>query len=243
MLKSKVLIGTAWAAAMLCGSVAHAQQAGDIVLGAGWMHFSPQDSSKPLTRTVGGVSTQIPNSGAKVSNANTVGLSGLYYFDSHWAVETVLGVPPTFKLDGTGSLAGVGRIGEAKQWSPAVLLRYTFFDGQAKFRPFVGLGATYVWYSDVKLSDRFHSTMAGAAAPITNTRAKLSNSFAPVINIGAGYQFDDHWGVSWSVSYIPLDTKANLTTRLNSNGATVGTGQTKLKLDPIVSYVSLTYRF
>ena len=130
MLKSKVLIGTAWAAAMLCGSVAHAQQAGDIVLGAGWMYFSPQDSSKPLTRTVGGVSTQIPNSGAKVSNANTVGLSGLYYFDSHWAVETVLGVPPTFKLDGTGSLAGVGRIGEAKQWSPAVLLRYTFFDGR-----------------------------------------------------------------------------------------------------------------
>ena len=62
MLKSKVLIGTAWAAAMLCGSVAHAQQAGDIVLGAGWMYFSPQDSSKPLTRTVGGVSTQIPNS-------------------------------------------------------------------------------------------------------------------------------------------------------------------------------------
>ncbi|KAF1020709.1 MAG: Outer membrane protein W [Paracidovorax wautersii] len=243
-MQRKVWIAAMTAALSVVAGVAQAQQAGDVVLGAGWMYFSPQNSSKPLTRsTLGGPSTEIPNSGAKVSNASTVGLSGLYYFTSNWAVETVLGIPPSFKLDGTGSLAGVGRIGEAKQWSPTVLLRYTFLDGQAKFRPFVGLGATYVWYSDVRLTDNFHRQMAGAAAPVTNTSAKLSKSFAPVFNVGAGYQFDKHWGISWSVSYIPLKTKADLTTRMNSTGATVGTGSTKLTLDPIVSYLSLNYRF
>lgn len=233
---------------MLGSAAVHAQQAGDWVLGAGWLHLAPQDSSQALQVQPAGYpsAVTVSGSGAKVGGASTIGLSAVYYFTSNWGVETVIGIPPKFKLDGSGTMAGVGRIGEARQWSPTVLLRYTFLDAESKFRPFVGFGGTYVWYSDIKLTDNINSALAarlGAPSAAVNTTAKLSKSFAPVINVGAGYQFDKNWGLAFSVSYLPLKTKATLTTRSNVTGATVATSRTKLTLDPIVTYLSLTYRF
>jgi outer membrane protein len=180
-----------------------------------------------------------------VSDSDTLGLNATYFIDSNWAVEGVFGVPPKFKLDGTGTLGRVGQLGEARQWSPTILGKYYFNDGESAFRPFVGLGATYVWYSDVKLTPNLQSALATQfhQSPFAvNTTAKLDSKFAPVLNIGAAYQFDKHWGISFSVSYIPLKTKAKLTTN-SVFGLPVATSEASLKLNPIVTYVAATYRF
>ncbi len=240
----KSLLTLAAFLALASGS-AFAQQAGDLVLGAGWLRFAPQDSSDPLTFT-SPIRAQIPGSGAGVGSADTLGLTAIYFVDSTWAVEGVLGIPPRFKLQGEGSLAPIGQLGDAKQWSPTVLAKYYFGNGTDAFRPFVGLGATYVWYSDINLTAGLQNTLGGRfgrPAGTTTTSAKLDKSFAPVFNIGAAYQFDKHWGVLLSVSYLPLKTTANLTTRSATTGATIATSETRLKLDPIVSYVAVTYRF
>jgi outer membrane protein len=232
------------ALATLGSAHALAQQAGDWVLGAGWIHLAPQDSSDPLTLT-SPVRQVIPNSGASVSNADTLGLNAVYFVDSHWAVEGVVGVPPKFKLDGTGSLGPVGEIGSARQWSPTLLGKYYFNEGNAAFRPFVGLGVTYVWYSDVNLTPAMQGAVNGllhVPPAAARTTADLDGSFAPVFNIGASYQFDQHWGMSFSVSYIPLKTTATLTTT-SVTGRTLATAETKLKLNPITPYLALTYRF
>lgn len=63
-----------------------------------------------------------------------------------------------------------------------------------------------------------------------------------MLNAGLAYQFDKHWGISFSVSYIPLKTKAKLTTT-SISGLPIATSEARLKLNPIVSYVSATYRF
>ena len=139
-------------------SGALAQQAGDWVVGAGWLHFAPQDSSKPLTFT-SPIQAEVPGSGAGVDNSNALGLNAVYFVDSRWVVEGVLGVPPKFKLQGEGSLARVGQLGEAKQWSPTILGKYYFGNGNDAFRPFLGLGATYVWYSDVNLSANLQNSI------------------------------------------------------------------------------------
>ena len=231
------------AVAALGSSSALAQKAGDWQLGAGWLHFSPQDSSKPLTFT-SPVVAAVPGSGADASNSDTLGLNATYFIDSHWAVEGVIGIPPKFKLFGTGTLGPIGELGEARQWSPTVLAKYYFNDGQAKLRPFVGLGATYVWYSDVKLTPGLQGALAsrvGIPAAASSTTAKLDSSFAPVFNVGAAYQFDQHWGMSFSVSYIRLSTTAKLTT--TAVGVPVATSETSLKLNPIVPYLALTYTF
>ena len=239
----KTMIALTALGALASGS-AMAQQAGDWVVGAGWFHLSPQDSSKPLTVT-SPVHSVLAGSGASVTNSDTLGLNVAYFIDPHWAVEGVLGVPPKFKLNGSGTLARVGELGQARQWSPTVLAKYYFNEGNDAFRPFVGLGATYVWYSDVKLTSNLQGALASqfhVRPSSVNTTAKLDSSFAPVLNAGVAYQFDKHWGVSFSVSYIPLKTKAKLTTR-TAGGTTIGTSETKLTLDPIVTYLQATYRF
>lgn len=237
-------LGAVAAAAALASAPAMAQQAGDWVVGAGWFHLSPQDSSKPLTFTAP-VPAVVPGSGARVSNSDTLGLSATYFIDPHWAVEGVLGIPPKFRLYGTGTLDRVGELGQARQWSPTILGKYYFNDAEARFRPFVGLGATYVWYSNVNLTSSLQGALGSQLhqAPLsTVTTAKLDSSFAPVFNVGAAWQFDRHWGVSLSVSYIPLRTTAKLTTT-TSFGLPVGSSQASLKLNPVVTYLAATYRF
>ncbi|PIF76760.1 outer membrane protein [Variovorax sp. 54] len=229
---------------VLASGSALAQNAGDWVVGTGWFHLSPQDSSKPLTVT-SPVHSVLAGSGASVTDSDTLGMNIAYFIDSHWAVEGVLGVPPKFKLNGSGTLARVGELGQARQWSPTVLAKYYFNEGNDAFRPFVGLGATYVWYSDVKLTSNLQGALASQfhVSPYSvNTTAKLDSAFAPVLNAGVAYQFDKHWGVSFSVSYIPLKTKAKLTTT-SITGLPVARSESSLKLNPIVTYLAATYRF
>ncbi|MDH6592882.1 outer membrane protein [Variovorax sp. TBS-050B] len=239
----KTVFALAALGALASGS-AWAQKAGDWVIGTGWIHLAPQDSSKPLTLTAP-VRSVVAGSGASVGNSDTLGLSAVYFIDSHWAVEGVLGVPPKFKLDGEGTLARVGELGEARQWSPTILGKYYFNEGTDAFRPFVGLGATYVWYSDIKLTPGLQGALGSQLRqrPLsTSTTAELDSSFAPVFNIGASYQLDKNWGISFSVSYIPLKTKAKLTTT-SVTGLPIATSEARLKLNPIVTYLSATYRF
>ncbi|WP_027798048.1 OmpW/AlkL family protein [Paraburkholderia dilworthii] len=235
----------ALAAALFTGTAAHAQSAGDFVLGAGWFHLAPQDSSKPLAVNALGTSVTKTGTGASVDDSDTFGLTATYFFTDHIATTAVLGIPPKFNLTGTGSLAALGQIGSAYEWSPTLLMKYYFNDPQSRFRPYLGAGASYVWYSGVKLSSAvssgsfLYSSAYGTALEGTTT-AKLGSSFAPVINAGFAYNIDKHWSVDLSLSYMWLSTRATLTTK--SAVGTV-TSTTKLKLNPIISFVSIGYRF
>jgi outer membrane protein len=241
MMKTR-LFALAAVAAFGSGSVL-AQKAGDWQVGAGWLHFSPRDSSEPLTFTAPRPAV-VPGSGATVDDSDTLGLNATYFIDSHWAIEGVIGVPPKFKLQGTGTLGPIGELGEARQWSPTLLAKYYFLDGEARFRPYVGLGATYVYYNDVKLTPGLQGALAsriGAPVGLSSTTAELDSSFSAVFNIGASYQFDQHWGMAFSVSYIPLKTTAKLTTSVA--GLPVALSQSSLKVNPIVPYLAVTYKF
>jgi outer membrane protein len=233
------------AALLLASTVAQAQSAGDFVADVGWFHLAPQDSSKPLTVNALGTSVTEAGTGATVDDSDTFGLTGTYFFTDHIATTAVFGIPPKFHLTGTGSLAALGQIGSAYEWSPTLLLKYYFNDAQSRFRPYLGAGGSYVWYSGVKLSQAvssgsfLYSQTYGTALEGTTT-AKLSSSFVPVINAGFAYNIDKHWSVDVSLSYMWLSTRATLTT--HSEVGTV-TSSTKLKLDPIISFVSIGYRF
>ncbi|WP_109479805.1 OmpW family outer membrane protein [Paraburkholderia sp. C35] len=233
------------AAALLTGTAAHAQSAGSFVANVGWFHLAPQSSSQPFSINALGSTTTASGSGASVDGSDTVGLTAAYFVTDHIAVEGVFGIPPKFTLDGTGTLAGLGELGKAYEWSPTLLLKYYFNDAQAHFRPYLGAGAAYVWYSGVKLSSAMssgaflYSSTTGSLLE-GPTSAKLSNSFAPVINAGFTYNFDKHWSAGVSLSYMWLSTRATLTT--HSSVGTV-TSTSKLHIDPIVSFVSVGYRF
>jgi len=219
-----------------CAAPAMAQQAGDNVVSVGWAHLGLNQSSEPLKL---GTFT-VPNSGAHVSNADTAILQMTHFFTDNIAVTADLGIPPKFKLSGAGSLNGLGQLGTATQWSPAIVAKYYFGDANSQFRPFVGAGVTYVWYSNIKLTSSL-TGLLGGGDPGASTSADLSSSFSPVGTVGMAYNFDKNWSASFSLSYVPLDTKADLSTR-HSDGTTTH-ATTKITLNPLVSILTVGYKF
>jgi outer membrane protein len=221
---------------------AAAQSAGTNILGVGWFHIAPNDSSDPLTFSQPAFVGTIPGSGASIDSADTVGLAITHFWTDNLATTLDAGLPPRFHLQAQG-LPGVTDIGSAKQWSPAIVAKWFFGDAQSKFRPFVGAGVTYVWYTGVQLSQAFQNSAALALAPgqTGSSSAHLSSSWAPVANVGASYNFDKNWSVSLSVSYIPLKTNADVTTTGGALGTTVA--HTTLTIDPLITFLSVGYAF
>ncbi|KMZ13256.1 Outer membrane protein W precursor [Candidatus Burkholderia humilis] len=195
-------------AALACMSTAaHAQSTGSIYATAGWFHFSPLDSSGSLKETsVGGspVNISVPGTGAGISSSDTAGFTVGYFATDHIAAELEMGIPPTFDLEGTGTLSQYGKLGSAKQWSPTLLFKYFFNAPQAKFRPYAGIGVTRVSFSDAKITNAGFESSVLHGPPSVDT----DSSWAPVFNLGAVYNFTDHWFACFSVSFIPLKATA-----------------------------------
>ncbi|MFX1764567.1 OmpW family protein [Paraburkholderia sp. A1RI-2L] len=265
--------------AVVLSTAAHAQHAGDNVAVLGWFHVAPQQSSTPLTTTVApspiNTPLRLPNSstspgtGLSTSSANTVGFVFSHFLTDHIAVSTVAGVPPTFKLYGHGTVKPPGPAGalgsqnlsdpatnpivkSVRQWSPALLFQYYFRDADAKFRPFMGIGVSYNWFSDIQLNPNFVKATqddlgsvlaAGAGKPgTTQVTAKASSSWQPVFNVGAEYNITSHLGLVASLTYIPLKTTSSVIVKA-ADGTELAVSRGELKADPLISYLAVSYKF
>ncbi|WOD17721.1 OmpW/AlkL family protein [Paraburkholderia kirstenboschensis] len=224
-------------------TAAHAQSAGSFFVSTGWFHLAPQSSSQPLRVTsIGGSPTDITeaNTGASLGSADTIGVTAGYFVTDHIAAEFVIGYPPTFDLNGTGSLEQFGKLGQAKQWSPTLLFKYYFNAPTATFRPYLGIGVSRIWFTDEKITNgAFQSNVLHGPTSVTT-----DSSWEPVFNAGFTYAFNQHWFAGVSVSYLPLSTTAKLNTQAQTPVGTLNVqSQTKIKLNPIVTYVNIGYRF
>jgi outer membrane protein len=233
----RLLLGIA--AAVAASAPACAQSAGSNIVQLGWFHFDTHDSSDPLTFSQPALGP-VPGSGAAVGSANTVGLAYTRFFSDNFALTFDIGAPPKFDLDGKGSLAGLGHVGSAHQWSPALVAKWFFGGAEDRFRPYVGVGATYVWYSDVHLSPSLVAQVTGGA-PGGSASADIGSSWSPIANLGAVYNIDRKWSLGLSVSYIWLDADADITGKVGN--AVVTRSHTRLTLDPLVTFLSVGYRF
>ena len=229
-------------AALACAQAAHAQTAGTFYVTSGWFHFAPQSASDPLeVLSVGGTTLNAyqPNTGARIGSADTLGLSLGYFVTDHLSAEFELGIPPKFDIEGADQLGQFGKLGSAKQWSPALLVKWNFLSPTDKFRPYVGLGVTRVWFTDAQITNSaFVQNVLHGPTSVSTDR-----SWAPVFNAGFNYSFNKHWFAGLSVSYIPVSVTANLTsTNAGPFGLTVQT-QAKIRLNPIVTFAKIGYAF
>ncbi|MBN3749350.1 OmpW family protein [Burkholderia sp. Se-20373] len=275
----KTLLCAAAGAAAVAPFAAHAQSAGSNVVTLGWFHIMPQQSSTPMTTNVAPtpINTPLrlppsftsPGTGLHTSGADTVGLTVSHFLTDHIAVTSVAGVPPVFKVSGQGTIKPPGPAGalgtqniglgsvnpivkSVRQWSPAAILQYYFGAANAKFRPFLGLGVSYNWFSDLQLNTNFIKQTqdnlgavlaAGAGKPgTTSVEAKASSSWQPVFNAGLQYNMTEHFGLIASVTYIPLKTTSTVTIKA-ADGTVLSESKSDLKADPIISYVGMTYKF
>jgi len=217
-------------AALLAGTAASAQQAGDNVLSVGLASINPDAKLGPLTNT-GVLTPALSGASAHVSSETTASFGWLHMFTDQIGVEATIGVPPRMTQD--LNAAGANHPGAARfdVWTPTVIGKYFFGAPQDSWRPYLGLGVSHVSFHDIQTNPGDPTVQA-----LGGTSAKLSSSLTPVYNAGLIYRLDERWSLNASVNYLPIRTDA---TFVGAAGTTTG----RVKLDTIDYVIRLGYRF
>ncbi|MDR6952020.1 outer membrane protein [Ancylobacter sp. 3268] len=168
----------------------------------------------------GGKVNGVPGSDLDYSDSVVPELDITYYFTDNWAAELILGVTP-HDIDGAGSLAGLGKIGEAWLLPPTLTLQYHFTEFGA-FKPYVGAGVNYTF---------FFNQEADAADSLD-----VHNAWGFALQAGFDYMIDAHWGFNVDVKKLFLKPDFDVTV---AGTPLTGTAD----LDPWIVGVGVTYRF
>lgn len=146
-----------------------------------------------------------------------------YYFTPNLAVSFTGGFPPTVEVKGKGVIAGLGRLGEAT-YGPTTLTAHWHFTDFGRFRPYVGLGPTFMFSFDTK---------DGAL-----TNLKLDHAVGFAVQAGFELMLDEtsHWGWFFDVK------KAYLRANATGNLGLIPT-KSRVVMDPLVIHSGIAYRF
>ncbi len=230
------------AATILIGTTtAQAQSAGDFILSAGWNHFRTQSGSQAIGATTYADETYESDRRFMLSDVDNLGLTGTYFFTDHLAGELALSTPVHLNATGLDDKNDAINLSSVRLKNASLLLKYYFFDAQAKFRPYLGVGIGRVWF-DKQISHVDYFTL-----PVTY-HTSFKNKWVPILNGGLSYQFSKHWVGGLSITYMPLKTTASTHSIFNDPSDPdfdpyPVSNKTKFKLNPVVTTLSLGYRF
>lgn len=234
------------------GALAATSDGNNFAVSAGWAHIMPQGTKQGVQSTSN--NPNIPSgfnsaAGFELDNTDTAEFKFDYLVNDNVSLGLVLGVPPTLDIQGKGTLLGSldlnKKVGEVKVYSPVVTGKYTFGQASNKFRPYAGAGFMYAHFSDFELSSDVTNDAVFKALQGSITNVKIKDAVAPVAFIGADYNINPNWFVTAAVSYVHLNTRAKLD--LNGTHPLAGkftvNGESKIEINPIVTYLGVGYRF
>lgn len=199
-----------------------AQSAGTWLARVGATTITPSVTSGDMT------APSFAGTKSDVGAASQVSGGVTYFYTDNLSVDLPLALPFKHKLYGAGALAAAGQIGEVQSLPMTVFLQYRFMDANSQFRPYVGLGATYAYFSN--------AVGSGALTAMTNpggpaTTLNVDSKFAITPQIGATFALDDKTFVDVFYSKTMLSTRNSFSTGQtlditldpSSFGITVGT--------------------
>jgi outer membrane protein len=224
MRKHALAAAVAAGATLLAAGSAQAQVAGQAMVKIGWNWIEPQVESGDLSAPA--------QAGTKidVKGASALFITAAYMFTDNWSMELLAGLPYKHDIEGAGTIQGVGKIGSVHQVSPTLLGQYRFFDANAMFRPYVGLGLTYAVFYDTEGSSTLTALTNPGGPPTT---IGSDRSWGGTGELGLTYKINDQWFIDAAV----LKTFISTTTSLS-------TGQSlTAKLNPVSANISVGYRF
>lgn len=213
------------AAAILTTGTAFAQTAGTWMARVGVTTISPQVTS-------GFLSAPDYMGGTKADVSSATQLSGgiTYMYTDHWSVDVPLALAFQLKIIGDGALKGAGDLAEVKALPLTVFMQYRFMDANAKFRPYLGLGATYAYFFDATGSGRLTATTNPGGPP---TSLSVDGKWALTPQVGATIAIGDKWFVDMHYSKSNLRTTTHFSTRQ----------QLDIALDPVSYGIDVGYKF
>lgn len=213
----KSVLAIVLSSVLLAGS-AVAHEAGSAIFRVGGVFVNANSHSKTTT------STPIT---LDVNNNAQVGLTATYMFTDNIGVELLGATPFSHRITASVPALNLG-LGEAvkvKHLPPSLYGQYYFLDKNAGSRPYIGVGLNYT---------RFFGAKALNPA-ITNLQVK-KHSFGPVANLGIDIKLTDKLSFNTAMWYTHIKTKATFSA-LGANH------EVKIKLDPVIFFTGLSYKF
>ncbi|MDG6450787.1 OmpW family outer membrane protein [Glaesserella parasuis] len=203
--------------ALLAGS-AVAHEAGSFIVRAGGVFVNANSSSKTTTP----VEVKL-----NVNDNAQLGLTATYMLSDNIGVELLGATPFSHKVSANvpASNLALGDVVKVRHLPPSLYVQYYFLDKNAGSRPYVGAGLNYT---------RFFGAKALNPA-ITNLQVK-KHSFGPVVNAGIDIKLTEKVSLNTAMWYTRIKTKANFDALGLSH-------EVKIKLDPIVYFTGISYKF
>jgi outer membrane protein len=164
----------------------------------------------------------IPGANADVSDEVIPATTLTYFFNPNWSVELFCCFAK-HAIDGTGSLAGLGKIASTWIFPPALTAQY-HFNARGKWKPYVGVGLQYIAFFD-----------EGAGANrLGATSVSIDDAVGFTLQAGLDVSIGNGWDVNADVKKTWIDT----TIAWNGTGV-----HADANLDPWIVSAGLGYRF
>ena len=212
------------AAALLVAPAAFAQGAGQWAVKLGAARITPQVESGDVSAPA------LPGTRSDVGPDTRPTFALSYSWTENVVFELHLGLPFRHKIYGTGAVEGVGQLASVKALPPTALVQYRLFEPEARLRPYVGLGATYVYFDDETGSGRL-TAMTNIGGPPTTF--SIEHKLGAIAAIGLIYNINQRWFADVFASKTWLKTNV-----------AYSSGQTQqITLNPQAVGVSVGYRF
>jgi outer membrane protein len=226
----KSLFTASLLALAIAAPMAHAYQAGDIIVRAGAITVDPHESSSEIW--VGALGTDVAGTKATLDSDTQLGLNFAYMLTSNIGIELLAATPFSHNVGVKGMpgpFAGLnGNLGELKHLPPTLSVLYYPLDAASAFQPYVGAGINYTWFFDTKLSSEAEAKGFSGL--------DMKDSWGLSAQVGMDYMLTDNIMLNAQVRYIDIDTTG-----------TTSFGGSKVKVDvdvdPMVYMVGLGYKF
>jgi outer membrane protein len=205
-----------------------AQQAGTWSLSAGVTRIAPSVDSGSLSVPGGG--GVIANAKVDVASDTRLTAAVGYMLTDHINLHLPLGLGFRHDVYGAGILAGVGKVADTRALPITLIAQYRFMEPDARFRPYVGAGMTYVRFYKERGSTMLTSLTNPGGPP---TGVSFQSKLAPTLQVGGVLSLNAKWFVEASYAKTFLKTRGTLSTN-----QTIDVG-----LDPDCFTLHLGYKF
>lgn len=216
------------AACLLLGSAhAHADEAAtsDQPRERFFLRAGPTFATFDTTATVAVAGAQVPGAQVGVGNNTGFSIEGGYYVRPNWSVSLTIGVPPTAKIYGAGTLSSAGLLGTVVYGPSALGIQYHPAT-RGRFQPYIGAGYdfTLVYHERGSSIGNLH----------------VGNGDGPVVQAGVEYRVSPHWAFF-------VDAK-KIWVAVNATG-TIASAQgnqpafARLALDPVIGSTGVSWHF
>lgn len=205
---------------------AAAYEAGDLLIRGRVIAVDPREDSSTVKSSVAGA---IPGSGVGLDSNITPEIDFTYMLTPNWGLELIL-ASSEHDVSGTGSIAGLGKLFDARTLPPTLTVQY-HFNTNGTVRPYAGIGLNYTLFFNEDATSDFKTAMGGKAS------VELDDSWGLAGNVGVDVAINKDWFVNADVKYIDMDTTATIKTNA------LGRLKVDVDIDPWVYGIGIGRRF